>query len=286
MCESEGVTDPHRTLYVSDLDQTLLGSDGTLSDNSAKLLGQALDAGALFTYATARSHGSSRRVTRALRLDLPVITYGGTVTADPETGHPSDIRFLPAAIVTNAIETSSQNRQTAPVLHTFEGDRDWLRWHPTRMTRGVAKFLADRKDDRRLRPITATDPLDPDTVHYVSILAGRDELVALREALAPSLALTAHFLSGDFSTPGLDWLEFHHPEGTKAAAITRLMQTAGAERLVVFGDNANDVPMFEIADECYAVGNAIPELKALATGVLDHHDTDAVARFIAARFVD
>jgi len=40
--------------------------------------------------------------------------------------------------------------------------------------------------------------------------------------------------------------------------------------------------MFTIADEGYAVANAVPELKAVATGVLNHHDTDAVAEWIAA----
>jgi len=41
------------------------------------------------------------------------------------------------------------------------------------------------------------------------------------------------------------------------------------------------VPKFPNAHEGYAVANAVPELKAVATGVLDHHDTDAVAEWIA-----
>jgi hydroxymethylpyrimidine pyrophosphatase-like HAD family hydrolase len=38
--------------------------------------------------------------------------------------------------------------------------------------------------------------------------------------------------------------------------------------------------MFEIADESYAVANAIPALKAIATGVIDSNDQDAVAHWI------
>ena len=42
--------------------------------------------------------------------------------------------------------------------------------------------------------------------------------------------------------------------------------------------------MFEIADERYAVGNAAPELKKLATGVIGCNDEDAVARWLEAHF--
>lgn len=90
----------------------------------------------------------------------------------------------------------------------------------------------------------------------------------------------ADFLTEDPSTPGLPWLEFHSPEGTKAKAIQRLISGLNVDRLVVFGDGPNDLPMFEIANESYAVANAIPALKAIATGVIGSNDQDAVAHWI------
>ena len=50
--------------------------------------------------------------------------------------------------------------------------------------------------------------------------------------------------------------------------------------MVCFGDNRNDLQMFGAADESYAVANAVPELKASATGVLSDPDLAAVGRFI------
>jgi len=38
---------------------------------------------------------------------------------------------------------------------------------------------------------------------------------------------------------------------------------------VVFGDNFNDLPMFEVADECYAVKTAPEAVISAATGVID-----------------
>jgi Cof subfamily protein (haloacid dehalogenase superfamily) len=271
-----------RTLYISDLDRTLLGFDDTVSDRSAALLNKVIAEGGLLTYATARSFNSSRRATKSLHVTLPVITYGGTIVADPVTGASSDIRLLPAEVIEFAIAASDQHVDAQPILHTFEDGRDWVRWDPTRTTPGTARFVANRAGDRRLRPITPHDPSDLGSVFYVAVLAARPALIAYRSSLTPVLDRVAHFLSEDAHTPGFDWLKFHNPGGTKAAAITRLAAGLQIDRIVVFGDNHNDIPMFEIADAGYAVANAVPELKAIATGVLDHHASDAVAEWIAA----
>ena len=269
-----------RTLYVSDLDRTLLTSASSVSEASVTMLNAALEAGALFTYATARSHLSSRRVTAALRLNLPVITYGGTLTVQPQSGEHLDLRLLDQAAVESSLQQGNSHPTAEPILHTFEDGHEWLRWRPTRMTAGVTAFLAARPNDPRLRPITANDPLNSAAVFYIAIIGENLALVNVRHALLPALANAAHFLSEDSTTPGLDWLEFHHEEGTKAKAIERVMMHLGANRLVVFGDNNNDLPMFRIADESYAVSNAIPAVLAAATGVIGSNDNDAVARWV------
>ncbi len=55
--------------------------------------------------------------------------------------------------------------------------------------------------------------------------------------------------------------------------------------MVSFGDAVNDIPMFRISDECYAVANAVEELKAMADGVIGDNDSDAVARWLLANAV-
>lgn len=270
-----------RTLYVSDLDRTLLDAAGEVSMASAERLHEAIDAGALFTYATARSFESSRRATSRLRLNLPVITYGGTITADPDDGTPRAVHLLDRAVVESVLRECSTRSTIEPMWITFEDGTDWLRWRPEAATAGTDAFVGARAGDRRLRPITEDDPLRTQCVFYAAILAPRLELRELRRSLTQPLSLTAHFHNEDPSTPGLDWLEFHDRAGTKAKAIRRLLDELGLDRLIVFGDNHNDVPMFEIADEGHAVSNAIPELKAIATSIIGHHTDDAVASWIA-----
>ena len=42
--------------------------------------------------------------------------------------------------------------------------------------------------------------------------------------------------------------------------------------------------LFALADEAYAVENAVPELKAAATGVIGRNDADSVARWLQSHW--
>ena len=70
---------------------------------------------------------------------------------------------------------------------------------------------------------------------------------------------------------------------SKARAILKLKELWGCGRVVSFGDAVNDLPMFEISDECYAVANAVDELKAAATGVIGSNEDDGVAKWLLDR---
>ncbi len=71
-------------------------------------------------------------------------------------------------------------------------------------------------------------------------------------------------------------------KASKAEAIKRLKEIWHCDRVVSFEDAINDIPMFEISDECYAVANAAPELKAYATGEVVSNDEDGVAKWLLA----
>lgn len=59
----------------------------------------------------------------------------------------------------------------------------------------------------------------------------------------------------------------------------------GLRPVVSFGDAVNDLAMFDVSDECYAVANAVDALKARARAVIDSNDRDGVARYLAGRIL-
>ena len=75
-----------KTLFVTDLDGTLMRNNETLSDYTVQTINALVREGMAFTFATARSIESARKITGRLELRLPVITRNGAVLADNNTG--------------------------------------------------------------------------------------------------------------------------------------------------------------------------------------------------------
>ena len=83
-----------KTLYVTDLDGTLMRDDKSISNESIAILNRLLAQGIFFTYATARSLASASKITESISLRLPVIIRNGTILADPLSGREIEISMF------------------------------------------------------------------------------------------------------------------------------------------------------------------------------------------------
>jgi len=75
------------------------------------------------------------------------------------------------------------------------------------------------------------------------------------------------------------------PEASKANAVKQLQAMLGCKKVTVFGDGKNDIDMFQIADESYAMANAHKRLKEYATDIILSNDEDGVAKWLQERFL-
>ena len=73
------------TLYVSDLDGTLLRSDETISDYTCSVINSLVAKGMYFSYATARSFITAKKVTKGIQVRIPLIVYNGAFVIDNVT---------------------------------------------------------------------------------------------------------------------------------------------------------------------------------------------------------
>ena len=153
-----------KTLYVSDLDGTLSRSDESISDYTNDVINRLTCEGMIFSYATARSAITAKKVTKGLDAKIPIIVYNGAFILDNNTGE---------------------------------------------------KLLSNFFDE---------------TIKNV---------------------------------------------------IDELLSTGINPIVYAFGDGKNDIDMFEIADESYAVENANADLKKIATAVIPSNDEDGVARWLS-----
>lgn len=70
---------------------------------------------------------------------------------------------------------------------------------------------------------------------------------------------------------GTNWVDYMAPGASKGAAVRTLQKLLDirSEETMAFGDNYNDIGLFEAAGESYAVAAAPQEVKAAALHVLD-----------------
>lgn len=264
-----------KTLYVSDLDGTLLRSDVSTSDYTNRTINRLARQGMLFSYATARSYSTSAKVTRGLDAHIPLIVYNGAMIVDNVTGEILLSNFFGS----DAHEVLSDllAHGVVPIVYAFVDGVERFSYVPARSSRGVLDFVASRRGDRRDNPVNSTEDLYRGDIFYFACIGEEEKL----EPLERKYRDVYHTVYQKDIYSGEQWLEIMPLAASKSNAIRQLREKLGCDRLVVFGDGKNDIDMFELADEGYAVSNAAPELKAVATAVIGSNDEDAVARWLS-----
>lgn len=267
------------TLYVSDLDGTLLGPQGRVTDFTARVINRLVDRGVRFTYATARSLYSSGAVTQGLTKRLPVILYNGAFARWADTGE--DVASLGFSTAQRqAVEKILESRGLSPLVYTVDGGAERVRWRPDRASPGVARYIASRKGDPRLLPAQEASLYEGE-VFYFTCIGRREELLPAWEALRREEGACA-LLQEEIYQPGEFWLEVMPAGATKANGARRLKEGLGCSSMVCFGDGLNDLPLLQAADHACAVANAVPELRAAADEVIPSNAQDGVAKWLLA----
>jgi hydroxymethylpyrimidine pyrophosphatase-like HAD family hydrolase len=84
----------------------------------------------------------------------------------------------------------------------------------------------------------------------------------------------------DNYSPDLWYLETYNKTASKYHGVQYLRSYLSLDHIVGFGDNHNDLPLFEACDQRIAVGNAVADLKAKANQIIGHNHEDGVAMWL------
>lgn len=268
-----------KTLYVTDLDGTLLTPEQTVSKRSAEIINALQARGMLFSYATARSVYTASTVTGGIRFNCPIIAHNGTFIMRNDTFELVHGNFFTDAEAGRVIRELDR-LNVSHIAYSLIDGAEKFSFLESRVSPQLRDFLDKRLNDPRRRPVTERESLYSGRLYYFNCVDAPEKAYALYEIFREGFncVCAPEVYSGDV------WLEIMPKSADKASAAVRLKQLTGADRLVVFGDGMNDIPMFEVADECYAVANAVEALKARATGVIGENTEDGVARWLMEHF--
>ncbi len=269
-------------LVVFDLDGTLLNRDSEISAFTSETLRLLSQNNIAYTVATGRTLHGARRILDGHQFRLPQAYKNGVMIWHPDSARYSSGATLTPDELDNVVSACLAQRLT-PFVFTLDQDQDSTVYHPPLFSK-VERDLVDSisiEEHKRVRPLD-------DLPH--------DAIVTHVNAIGPSAAIAAVLRSVDdephlvaYSGIALEgkqwcWLDVHHSHASKGGAIESLKELLGFERVICFGDNDNDLSMFEAADESYAPNNANERIRSAATAVIGHHDEDGIAHFLRERF--
>ena len=268
------------TLYVSDLDGTLLNSHDEISGYSLRIINDLIDKGMKFTYATARSLVSASKVTKGLSLHIPVIVYNGTFIMEVDTGK---ILYTTGFSVDERsyIKEILMENNIFPLVYTFLRREEKVLWYQSYENEGIRRYLSMRKGDKRMEPTSDGGDIYQGDIFYYTCIGEKEELEPIYQLLKNDERFRCTLQQELYRTEY--WLEIMPRKASKANAIEELKKIWKCDKIISFGDAINDIPMFQISDEAYAVENAVDELKEYATDVILSNDENGVADWLEKR---
>ena len=247
-----------RTLILTDLDHTLLKTDGSISDYTLDVLRRCRDQEMLFAIATARYWIGAERYINLLRPDYEITTDGTLIHADNKCIYSSEFTWEETnEIVRSLLAALPEAEITVAVGKT-------VYWN--------SKHISESE---RLHKAVYCDygkPLESRANKIVAELP--DENIARNIADKMGCKLQCY--------RGEKWYAFLPKGSGKTEAIRAMSDVSGTglDEIVAFGDDKNDIDMLKLCGTGVAVSNAIREVLDVADEVTSSNDEDGVAKWI------
>ncbi len=255
---------------ATDLDGTLLGSDGKVSVRTREAVHAAEDAGMLVVIATGRPPRWIPPIVDQLGERGLVVCANGATVYDParhELVHRVELDVEVAHTLVDDL-LASLPEAVLGVEQGFDFGVDdaidgsgveFLTAIPDLVIAPIRSFLH--------RPVTKLIVRMP--------RPAADGTAARVQAIVGERALVTHSTDESF-------LELSHPSVHKASAVERLLEESGIApgQVAAFGDMPNDLELIRWAGLGVAVGNAHPLLKEAADEIAPSNDQDGVAHVI------
>lgn len=146
-----------KTLYVSDLDGTLLRHDQTVSPFTAETINTLTARGMLFSYATARSLVTAKTVTKGLNTHFPLIIYNGAFVRDNVTEEILLANYFDASVYAVLDELFKAN--IYPIVYANVDGKEHFSFIYEKCTPGLKGFADTRVNDPRTREVYTTEEL-------------------------------------------------------------------------------------------------------------------------------
>lgn len=262
--------DPAETLFLSDLDGTLLTRESVLPEGAVEKIRALSDRGVRLTYATARTIRSAAFILAGVPYPAPVSLMNGTFLRDMTRGV-----YLKKHVIDRRAAEKILRYPAEPFIYTLDDADELFTAYRRLANPAMAAFMRERIE-RYNKPFRKLEGGLPEgVIVYFCYLDTHTALSPVYNALRENPAVQCAFYP-DHNDADTWYLEVFAADASKGNAVQELREVTGCKTIVAFGDNYNDIPMLTAADHAVAIDTAPSEVRAAADdttssgmGVLD-----------------
>lgn len=270
-------------LFVTDLDGTLINSKREVPKKSLEILNKLIENGINFTVATARTPATAVEILQNLNLKLPVALMNGVLIYDTKELKYIDIKAIEKETVNKVLDIFKAYNKN-PLVYGVKDNHLWV-YHKDFENVYEYNFYKERAD-KNLKTFVNVENYngslsDSNVINFVAF-DNYEKIKAIAEEVKCIEGITVNYYKDVYED--CYFLEAYSSEASKANGIKYLSKYIEYSKVICFGDNLNDIPMFELANEAYATANATEEIKKIATEVIGSCEDNGVAEFLADRF--
>lgn len=255
-----------KKLIAIDLDGTLLQDDGSISQKTAKVVAEVLEAGHKIVIATGRHTSSALPIAKQLGLTDAIITFNGALIMNlknkkEEVSYaysPDEVSNLIAIIKTLGYPYIASTK----ACHFIEPDYRFLVPYYSDSPIHIGKLY--------------TNEISNPSILKTTILGEENNLKEIEPVVKALLPNHTVVRSGETS---LDVMDKKASKGEALHWLAKYYQV-DREDIISFGNYHNDLSMLEFAGTGVAVANAPKEVQERADVITDSNEADGVARFL------
>ncbi len=271
-----------KTLYISDLDGTLLDNNAEITEKSKNLINEFISRGNYFSVATARTIATVEQMLQGVDVNVPVVLMNGVASYNIQEKKYISVHTFPQKAKEEFLQTVCDFGSPGFV---FCIDEDELStYYENTIAPNSEKFIKEREEKfgKKFTKVKSFTDCKNNGIVYYSYSDHYDKIKPLYEKVKQIDGIRSEFYRDTYN-PDFWYFEVCSHKASKYNAVKFLKETYAFRKVVAFGDNLNDIPMFDAADESYAVENAKEDVKKHACAVIGRNTEDAVAEFLVSK---
>ena len=266
-------------LFLTDLDHTFLRDDLTISKESKTIWNKMAEKN-IMGVATARSYKKSEQFLQGLHLNAPMVLLDGSLIVSSEK-EIVDMKILSQEMGNEIIECGAKLGIYPFVLALKDENLNEAFLYPTQTNPQQKELLKRYKGDDNLQECNNIKAMEN---NFKLVYFGeKEQLEELQDNLQSIFKDEIKYILAPEAYIGCYFLTLLHKDADKAHGLQKVHEIMQIDykNFTVFGDNLNDIGMFNLAKTSVAVANAHKEVKELATFVSGFtNNEDAVAKYL------